>query len=218
MLSDDNMSDVRRPRRTRADLRELLLQSALVEFAQHGFEGASTRAIAQRVDAHQPQINYHFESKESLWEAAVDHLFVQLQNAVSAAQPDEAMSDDDLALAFAESVRCFVRFAAEHPELNRIMSHESTTDNPRLRWMVEAHVQPLYDAVKGTWERLLAAGIAAPIDPVFVHYAIVGAASLPFANAPEAQLLSGCDPMDDDWIERHAEGVVAMLLPGLRPS
>ena len=52
-----------RLRRTRTDIREALLESALIEFGAKGFDGASTRAIAQRVEAHQPQINYHFESK-----------------------------------------------------------------------------------------------------------------------------------------------------------
>jgi len=51
------------------------LGSALVEFGAKGFDGASTRAIASRVQAHQPQINYHFESKTALWTTAVDHLF-----------------------------------------------------------------------------------------------------------------------------------------------
>ena len=58
-----------RVRRTRTDIREALLKSALVEFGAKGFDGASTRAIAARVEAHQPQINYHFESKTALWTA-----------------------------------------------------------------------------------------------------------------------------------------------------
>ncbi|NBR91752.1 MAG: TetR/AcrR family transcriptional regulator, partial [Rhodobacteraceae bacterium] len=45
------------------------------EFARNGFAGASTRAIAIRAGAHQPQINYHFSSKEALWRAVVDDLF-----------------------------------------------------------------------------------------------------------------------------------------------
>src|SRR6202050_4491452 len=64
-----------RLRRARTDIRQDLLESALVEFGAKGFEGASTRAIASRVQAHQPQINYHFESKTALWTAAVDYLF-----------------------------------------------------------------------------------------------------------------------------------------------
>jgi hypothetical protein len=54
-----------RHRRPRADIREELLKSALVEFGAKGFDGASTRAIAARIQARQPQINYHFESKGS---------------------------------------------------------------------------------------------------------------------------------------------------------
>jgi TetR/AcrR family transcriptional regulator len=203
-------------RRTREDIRQQLLESALVEFGTKGFDGASTRSIAQRVDAHQPQINYHFASKAALWAAAVDHLFGRLGNEL-ADLPLPAGADDpgQLASAFAEAVRRFVRFAAAHPELNQIMVHEATEDSDRLRWMVERHVRPRYDAIRVVWQRLREAGIAAPIDPTMVHYVIVGAASLPFVNAPEARLLTGAEPTDATWVEAHADGLVATLLPGL---
>jgi TetR/AcrR family transcriptional regulator len=203
-------------RRNREDIRQQLLDSALVEFGAKGFDGASTRSIAQRVDAHQPQINYHFDSKEALWAAAVDHLF-GLLGAELADLPLPAGTDDpaQLASAFAEAIRRFVRFAAQHPELNRIMVHEATEDSDRLRWMVDHHVRPLYDAMRAVWQRLRDAGIAAPIDPAMIHYVIVGAASLPFVNAPEARLLTGAEPTDAAWVDAHADGLVATLLPGL---
>jgi len=72
----------RRARTVREDIRERLLDAALAEFGAKGFDGASTRAIAQRIGAHQPQINYHFASKEALWTAAVDHLFAELGRAM----------------------------------------------------------------------------------------------------------------------------------------
>jgi AcrR family transcriptional regulator len=212
ILSDDNIGAVRR---TRDDIRQQLLDSALVEFGAKGFDGASTRSIAQRVDAHQPQINYHFASKEALWAAAVDHLFGLLGEELADLRLPTADDPAQLASAFAEAVRRFVRFAAAHPELNRIMVHEATEDSDRLRWMVERHVRPLYNAIRVAWQRLLKAGIAAPIDPAMVHYVIVGAASLPFVNAPEARLLTGGDPTDPTWVEAHANGLVATLLPGL---
>jgi len=204
-----------RVRRSRADIRERLLDSALVEFGAKGFDGASTRAIAQRVDAHQPQINYHFSSKEALWFAAIDHLFELLGDAMEGLTPP---SDDDepaeLAAAFAEMVRRFVRFAAAHPELNQIMVHEATASSERLTWMTTLYVRPLYDVVRSAWRRLRVAGIAAPIDDAMVHYVFVGAASLPFVNAPEARLLTGAEPTDPAWVERHADGLIATLLPG----
>src|SRR5512143_2465459 len=63
---------VRRTRAVRDDIRERLLEAALAEFGAKGFAGASTHAIARRIGAHQPQINYLFASKEALWSAAVD--------------------------------------------------------------------------------------------------------------------------------------------------
>ena len=187
-----------------------------MEFAAKGFDGASTRSIAQRVDAHQPQINYHFASKDALWAAAVDHLFDQLRDQLgNPPLPDGIDDPARLAAAFADGVRRFVRFAAAHPELNRIMVHEATRDSDRLRWMVERHVQPLYDAIRAAWQRLRDAGIAAPIDPTMVHYVIVGAASLPYVNAPEARILTGVEPADPAHVGAHADGLVRTLLPGL---
>jgi AcrR family transcriptional regulator len=214
-----------RARRSRDDIRERLLESALVEFGAKGFDGASTRSIAQRVDAHQPQINYHFASKEALWTAAVDHLFGLLGQAMEGVTfGDESLQDaaegaegDRLAAGLAEMIRRFVRFAAAHPELNQIMVHEATAASDRLTWMTERHVRPLYEAVSIAWARLRDAGVAAPIDPAMVHYVLVGAASLPFVNAPEARLLTGAEPTDPAWVEAHADGLVATLLPGHRP-
>ena len=204
-------------RRSREDIRERLLDAALVEFGAKGFDGASTRAIADRIDAHQPQIHYHFESKEALWSAAVDHLFAELGRAMQGldfgADPARTRAVGALADAFAELIRRFVRFAAAHPELNQIMVHEATAQSARLRWMTERHVRPLYHAVRVLWRRLREAGIAAPIDDAVFHYVLVGAASLPYVNAPEARLLTGAEPTDPSWVERHADGLVATFLP-----
>jgi AcrR family transcriptional regulator len=193
------------------------LQSALVEFGTKGFDGASTLAIARRVEAHQPQINYHFKSKEVLWTTAVDYLFGLLGEALEGVLPADLTGVDvpQLAAAFADGIRRFVGFAAEHPELNQIMVHEGTVGSDRLAWMTETHVKPFFDAIRSTWNALRDAGVAAPIEGEIVYYVLVGAASLPYVNAPEVRLLTGRDPTSPDWIRAHADGLIAILLPGL---
>src|SRR5271154_4762390 len=93
-----------RIRRARTDIKEALLESALVEFGTKGFDGASTLSIARRVEAHQPQINYHFQSKEILWTTAVDYLFGLLEQELRGVLPLEERRADvqELATAFAE--------------------------------------------------------------------------------------------------------------------
>jgi TetR/AcrR family transcriptional regulator len=209
-----------RLRRNRADIREALLESALVEFGAKGFDGASTRAIAARVEAHQPQINYHFESKTALWTAAVDHLFGLLRETfrgVFPAKPTE-IGVPALAAAFADGIRRLVRFVAEHPELNQIMVHEGTAPSDRLTWLTETHVKPFFNGIQGAWQLLRDAGVAAPIDSEILYYVLIGGASLPYVNAAEVRLLTGRDPKSPTWIDAHADGLVSILLPGLAVS
>jgi TetR/AcrR family transcriptional regulator len=108
-----------------------------------------------------------------------------------------------------------VAFAAEHPELNQIMVHEGTAASDRLTWMTETHVRPFFEAIRPVWQVLRDAGIAAPIESEILYYVLVGAASLPYVNAPEVRLLTGRDPTSPEWIGAHADGLVAILLPGL---
>ena len=206
-----------RLRRTRTDIREALLESALVEFGAKGFDGASTRAIASRVQAHQPQINYHFESKTALWTAAVDYLFGLLRETfrgVLPAKPTE-IGMPALAAGYADGIRRLVRFVAAHPELNQIMVHEGTAPSDRLTWLTQTHVRPFFNGIRPGWQMLRDAGVAAPIDSEILYYVLIGAASLPYVNASEVRLLTGRDPDDPTWIDAHADGLVSILLPGL---
>ena len=210
-MSSSTVADTPRRRQARSvATREALLDAALSEFAAHGFEGASTRSIATAAGTHQPQINYHFESKDELWRAAVDHLFAQLDDAVGRHLRESAPASDDRER-FARGVRAFVRAAAELPELNRIMVQEATIDSDRLDWIVERHTRPRFEILTSDWRRLRNAGQVADIDDVVVYYSLVGAASLPYVNAPEARLL-GHDTGRQAFIELHAEALVTLFL------
>ncbi len=214
MSTTDAPAEPPRRRQARADATRLsLLEAAIHEFAAHGFEGASTRAIATRAGTHQPQINYHFDSKEALWRAAIDHLFAKLGHLLGDALPPDptgvsAVTRED----FAAGLRAFVRAVARLPELNRIMVQEATADSDRLAWIVERHIRPFFDVVTGSWRQLRSAGTVAPIDETVLYYSVIGAASLLYVNAAEARRLLGFDPIDDAFVEAHADALVTMFL------
>jgi AcrR family transcriptional regulator len=174
----------RRRRAYRPVIRQQLVEAAVQEFAARGFDGASTRVIAARVGAHQPQIIYHFASKEALRRAAADHLFGLLNAELDGIELDSqtigALPAGELARRFGDAIRRFVRFAARHPELNRLMVHEGCTPTDRLRWLTDQHIRPIHVLIAATWIRLRDAGIAAPMPVEVVHHVLVGAASLPY--------------------------------------
>lgn len=65
------MSPPTTPRSTAAERREEILDAALTEFADHGFVGASTDAIARRIGISQPYLFRLFGTKKGLFIATV---------------------------------------------------------------------------------------------------------------------------------------------------
>jgi len=196
----------RRPRRGSEGLRKRLLDSALAEFAEHGFAGASTRSIAARADAHQPQINYHFDSKLTLWRATVDRLMAELDEQL-VSPPGASLREQAVA-----TIRSFVGFAARRPELNRIMIHEGTADTERLRWIVERHLRPRHEAFIALWKKLVARGEARDVSPKLIHHILFGAGLLLYSNAPEVRLLLDLEPSDPDVVELHVSTLINLFL------
>lgn len=56
---------------TQKDTANKILESALEEFSQYGFEGARIDRIAKRASANKAMIYYHFKSKEKLYETII---------------------------------------------------------------------------------------------------------------------------------------------------
>lgn len=59
------------PRSDRSDAAEAILDAAEMVFAENGFHGATTRAIAEAAGANAALIHYYFGSKEALFEAVI---------------------------------------------------------------------------------------------------------------------------------------------------
>ncbi|MCG6856933.1 MAG: CerR family C-terminal domain-containing protein [Salaquimonas sp.] len=75
-----------RARRTRQDrgieTRNRLIDAALDSFGRLGFDGASTREIADKADINIALIKYHFGSKEALHVAVAEHIVSQISERV----------------------------------------------------------------------------------------------------------------------------------------
>ena len=56
------------------DTRRRILDTALEVFAAEGYEGASTRVLAERAGVNLPAIQYYFGSKEGLYRAVIDSI------------------------------------------------------------------------------------------------------------------------------------------------
>jgi TetR/AcrR family transcriptional regulator len=202
----------RKPQRRseqREATRERIVEAALDAFARNGFRGASTRDIAQRAGTNQGLITYHFRSKDALWRAAADRIFAMLAKRLT--EQLSALASEDPRERAREAIRIYVRFAAAHPELFRIMVDEGKNSEPRMRWLVDTHLKPAYER----FLRPRGVSVAGFDEANLPHayYVMAGAGSLIFAVAPECRRLTGLDPKTSDAIEAHAEFVARLLVP-----
>lgn len=56
------------------DTKARLLDAALTEFVERGYDGASTAAIAERAGVAKALVFHHYDSKETLFRAVADHV------------------------------------------------------------------------------------------------------------------------------------------------
>jgi TetR/AcrR family transcriptional regulator len=192
-----------------APTRERILDVALKSFAERGFDGTSTRAIAAAAEVNQGLIPYYFGTKEALWKEAVDHAFTALRRGLDTALASDAGNPREQA---ALLLRQLVRFVARQPEFVRLMHEEGKRDSPRMRWLVDKHVRPLFDGALAISSRARESTALAKIDPIHFHYILVGAATVIFHQAPECKRLTGIDPTDEAVVEAHADALIALLL------
>jgi AcrR family transcriptional regulator len=195
---------------TAADTRERILCAGLEAFAERGFDGATTREIAARARVNLGLLNYYFDSKQKLWCAAVDRAFEALREAVQG-RADASVLDEREATRLL--IHRYVRFVARHPEFVRLMHDEGKRRGPRMRWLVDRHVRPLYEEIIAILRAAQARGfLPAHIDPLHFHYILIGAIGLIFHQAEECRRLTGVDPCDDAVVDAHAQAVAHLLL------
>lgn len=184
-----------------------ILAAARREFAAHGFTAASTRTIAARAGIHQPQISYHFESKEELWKATVVELHKELaehliQFADFSGDPLESL----------QNLMCsLVDFVVMNPELACIIAQDGTVCSPRLEWLTDTFSRPMFERLSLAFEN--AAGLEPNIRRRMVlQFTLVGAATMMFARGPAATAITGIEVSDPELVEyqkRVLRGMVA---------
>jgi AcrR family transcriptional regulator len=115
----------RRTRRSTAEVRHLVLESARALFAAEGYGGATTLRIAERAGVSETVLFRHFPTKERLFEAAVLEPFDDFVSGYTAAWADGPPADEpmeEIMRRYTEEVYEIVR--ANRPLIMALVSGE----------------------------------------------------------------------------------------------
>jgi AcrR family transcriptional regulator len=193
--------------------RERILQAALAEFAIKGFDGTTTAAIARMAGVTQPLVHYHFRSKSALWKAAVRSAFEA--SALAFEGVEHELRNLDGLEQMKVMTRRYVRFSASHPELARIVSHESMQGGERLRWLHDEATGGDFEWFRTCYERGVAEGWLKPLPLVSVLSSLGASGAYLFMTRASMWETHGIDVTDPDVVEQHADTVVELFFTGL---
>jgi len=177
-----------------------ILDAALAEFSEKGFEAASIRAIADRVGVKHPLITHHFGNKEALWRAAAERTFARIREEWDKECPGDDMSSLDR---LREEYRVLFKHTVAFPDFHRFMRQEGMSLNPRLLWVADHVLKPLIDRLLPQIENVQAEGLLPKVEPILFHYAMVSLTAALSEFGPEMQATRGLSAESPSVIDAY---------------
>jgi len=195
--------------------RSLILRAALQEFAQEGFAGARTEAIAKAAGVNIALIFYYFKNKEQLYGEALDSNYAEWNKRMLAA------------LGAADSPRRKIKgyvsahfdFVAETPSRSRLvlqeMMRKGRSGSPHILRLAKKYIRKVHQELAKVVREGTKAGDFNPLDPENFVYSVVGMINFYFACAPALKAVSGHEPLGPASITRRKAEVMRFITQAL---
>lgn len=195
----------------RDELREVIRDAAIAEFAELGLRGASTQGIADRAGISKNKLHYYIDSKEELYRDALDHImavWADLFDGISLEQGPNAFLSDYIARK--------VGFSLDHPAEVKMFTGEVMRGAPMLRdhWAGSRDVTRRAASRIEAW---VAEGLIRPIDPMMLQFHIWAMTEAYAVLGTEVRFMLGVEgdsPLDRAAISAE---ITALVLNSLRP-
>jgi TetR/AcrR family transcriptional regulator len=194
---------------------EQILDAAFRAFATYGYDGVAVRTLNRELGVSHNLIHQRFGSKQGLWYAAVDRAFSQQVTQLGTAF-DPTLGDplDQLN----HTIRRFVSYSAERPELLGLMNIEARVDSERLDYIYATYVAPALAPLGRLLDHLHKLGRIRPISLRALFFLIAHGAAAPFTLAPLARHFDDADPLAPSQVAAQAALTADVITGGLRLS
>lgn len=190
-----------------------ILEVALALFGRLGYDGVSFAMLSEKTGVATSLFNYHYGSKEGLWQAALLKAYQAL--ARDADQSAILFKDLDQLSYSRAMTRWFIQYTGTHPSLYQVMAYEMASRSGRGRWLMENIAVPLSKRLAFTHKQQVEAGILKPIPIANWLSIIFGACNTFFMMKHQLRHQYDVDVFDEKEIEQHADVVIDILYGGV---
>src|SRR5262245_2678041 len=165
------------------DRRQQIVNVAVELFSLHGFNGVTTKEIADRAGVSQAIIFRHFPSKEAIYSAILDHKVRQAAEQIQGHLQDAAGRKDDRAF-FKALALDMLELYTKDPSLIRLLLFSALEGHDLSRMYYKTMSRQVREHVRDYLKQRIADGAFRQVDPLasarmfmgmIVHHAQVGA-------------------------------------------
>ena len=205
----------RRPRSAGADTdtRSSILTAARSVFARKGFDGATTREVAQIAGVNNAMIYYHFKDKDELYRAVLVDSFSLFERIWDHRVFRSTATVRQKIKTFIEE---FILFHQRNEDLRKIMSMEFAVCSEHYRWLADHYLVHSHTRLANLLKEGMRKGELRRCDPVMVIPSLVGMIIHSFIMRPISERVSGKSV--DLSIGRFGKFVTDVLFDGLKPA
>ncbi len=194
------------------DRRQQILETATDLFARQGFQGTTTRQIAEHVQVNEAIIFRHFPSKEDLYWAVIEHKCQQGQGkgivsecVAGGGSPREV---------FTTIASRFLRLRQQDSSLGRLLLFSALENHKLSHRFFRVHIAELYEALAQYIREQMNAGVfRSDIDPLLAARGFWGMVVYHFL----IQELFGGKHYHDIDIDQASVTLTEMWLRGMLP-
>ena len=146
------------------DTRRRILETALDLFAAHGYEGASTRQIAEGAGVNLPAIQYYFGNKEGLYRAIIEDIVADTERHMSgvlsrvrAALDDPGATPADLTELLCQTLEAFITVVTSGPQVDSrrlIFARAEVEETPGLDLLHENGMRQVFNPCLALFARI----------------------------------------------------------------
>jgi AcrR family transcriptional regulator len=197
----------RDPERTRARL----LEVAILEFSEHGYEGARVDRIVRAAEVTPRMLYHYFGNKERLYLAVLDAVYAEIR----AGERELRLDEGDPTEAMRRLVGYTFDFFRRNGTFVRITQGENLLSGRYVRrsGLVRDMSQPLIVAIERLLARGVAAGVFRPgVDALQLYVSMVALGVHHINNAATLGAVFGRDLTDPAWTAERRAHAVAMVL------
>ena len=198
-----------KPGRIREQSRDLILQAAEMEFACHGFRGATMQRIAEFAQVPKANIHYYFSNKLGLYGAVLENT-LNLWDTVF----NELSSHDDPADVLGHYIDAKMNFSRTNPTASRLFAKEMISGAPHLSAYLQQDYRLWFKQRMSIFESWIAQGKMDDLDPAHVIFMIWASTQYYADFEPQILIATEVQSQSEASYRQAAKSIKHIILKG----